>query len=119
MSATKPLTERQQQIMDLIREGVERGRAPTVREIAQACGIASPNGVMCHLRALEKKGHITRERHSRNISLVARGLPLLGRVVNDSIVEWVDTSSSGPLGCDSQKSGGAVADTTGASYPDA
>ena len=31
---------------------------PTIREIGTHFGIKSPNGVMCHLLALRKKGHI-------------------------------------------------------------
>jgi repressor LexA len=54
-----PPTERQQQILDLIRVSLrDRHYAPTVREIQEAVGIANPNGVMCHLRALKKKGLI-------------------------------------------------------------
>ena len=38
---------------------------PTVREIGEHFDIASPNGVMCHLKALEKKGMISREQLKR------------------------------------------------------
>jgi repressor LexA len=81
------LTERQREIYDFIKEKIEsRGYGPTVREIGQAFKIKSPNGVMCHLKALEKKGLIIREGFSaRAIQLVdykpgAATLPLLGRV---------------------------------------
>lgn len=81
------LTERQREIYDFIRAKIEkRGYGPTVREIGEGFGIKSPNGVMCHLKALEKKGLITREEHSaRAIQLVDHkfgwsGLPLLGTV---------------------------------------
>ncbi len=54
-----PLTDRQRQILDLIRISLrDRHYAPTVREIQEATGIANPNGVHCHLRALRKKGLI-------------------------------------------------------------
>jgi len=67
-----PLTPRQQEILDLITERiVNRGYGPTVREIGSLTGIRSPNGVMCHLKALEKKGHIRRTAHAaRGIELV-------------------------------------------------
>ena len=53
------LTERQREIYDFIREKIEgRGYGPTVREIGLGFDIRSPNGVMCHLKALEKKGLI-------------------------------------------------------------
>jgi len=63
-----------------------RGYGPTVREIGTAFKIRSPNGVVCHLKALERKGLITRGKNmSRAIELVAepahvRGLPLAGWV---------------------------------------
>jgi repressor LexA len=81
------LTERQKEIYVFIREKIERrGYGPTVREIGEGFGIKSPNGVMCHLKALEKKGLIIREEHAaRAIQLVdhrpaSGGLPLLGTV---------------------------------------
>lgn len=65
------LTSRQQEIYDFLREKiVTRGYGPTVREIGMKFEIKSPNGVMCHLKALEKKGLISRESHmSRAIQL--------------------------------------------------
>jgi repressor LexA len=81
------LTERQREIYEFIREKIEsRGYGPTVREIGLAFDIKSPNGVMCHLKALEKKGLILREGFSaRAIQLIdhrpsSGGLPLLGLV---------------------------------------
>ena len=56
------LTARQREIYEFIREKIERrGYGPTVREIGEGFSIRSPNGVMCHLKALEKKGLIIRE----------------------------------------------------------
>jgi repressor LexA len=81
------LTARQREIYDFIRGKIEnRGYGPTVREIGQNFDIKSPNGVMCHLKALEKKGLIIREGFSaRAIQLVdhrlsSADLPLLGNV---------------------------------------
>ena len=69
------LTTRQRDIYEFIRSKIfERGYGPTVRETADKFGIRSPNGVMCHLRALEKKGIIRREPNmSRAIQLVDDG----------------------------------------------
>ena len=54
---TARLTERQSEVYEMIRSLiVKRGYGPTVREIGDQFGIKSPNGVMCHLRALERKG---------------------------------------------------------------
>ena len=81
------LTEKQRQIYDFLRDKIiNRGYGPTVREIGSQFGISSPNGVMCHLKALEKKGFITRESHmSRAIQLSdpprqASTLPLAGQI---------------------------------------
>jgi repressor LexA len=91
------LTERQREIYDFIKGKIEsRGYGPTVREIGLAFEIRSPNGVMCHLKALEKKGLIIREGFSaRAIQLVGHrppsiGLPLLGAVAAGSPVEAVN-----------------------------
>jgi repressor LexA len=91
------LTERQKEIYQFIRLKIEsRGYGPTVREIGEAFGIRSPNGVMCHLKALEKKGLITREEHSaRAIQLVdhrppAQGLPFLGAVAAGTPIQVSD-----------------------------
>ncbi len=82
------LTERQQSVYDMIRSLiVDRGYGPTVREIGDHFGIKSPNGVMCHLRALERKGLIRRSPNkSRAIELTqpadrtANSLPIAGMV---------------------------------------
>ena len=53
------LTERQQQILDLIRQAVAHtGFPPTRAEIAQTLGFKSANAAEDHLRALAKKGVI-------------------------------------------------------------
>lgn len=88
MAATNQLTGRQQQVYQFIHDKiVHRGYGPTVREIGEHFDISSPNGVMCHLKALEKKGLIIRSPNkSRAIELTRdaieaeRGLPLVGCV---------------------------------------
>jgi repressor LexA len=80
-------TSRQMAIYEFIRDKIRsRGFGPTVREIGTAFKIRSPNGVVCHLKALERKGYITRGRNmSRAIELVTEpahlsGLPMAGLV---------------------------------------
>lgn len=70
-----PLTARQREALEFIRRCVrKRGYGPTVREIGDQMGINSPNGVVGHLIALERKGFIHREANlSRSIMLVERG----------------------------------------------
>src|SRR5438105_2394569 len=91
------LTDRQREIYDFIRDKIEsRGYGPTVREIGLAFDIKSPNGVMCHLKALEKKGLIKREGFSaRAIQLLdhkphGSGLPLLGLVAAGAPTQAVE-----------------------------
>jgi len=55
------LTAKQRGVFDFIQTTIAtRQTSPTVREIGAQFGIRSQNGVMCHLRALEKKGVIER-----------------------------------------------------------
>ena len=96
MDSFDKLTERQQAVYVFIREKIRgRGYGPTVREIGRQFGINSPNGVMCHLKALEKKRLITREPNmSRAIRLSAEplrdtGLPLVGRIAAGVLHEAV------------------------------
>jgi repressor LexA len=83
----KPLTNRQQQIYDLIQEKIsETGMPPTRAEIAKFFGFKSANAAEEHLKALAKKGYIEMlPGTSRGIRLVEEhiepeGLPLVGRV---------------------------------------
>lgn len=91
------LTRRQKEVFLFIREKIEnRGYGPTVREIGEEFEINSPNGVMCHLKALEKKGLITREPNmSRAIQLTEaacedRGMPLVGQIAAGSLSEAIE-----------------------------
>ncbi|GAC1352080.1 MAG: transcriptional repressor LexA [Polyangiales bacterium] len=56
------LTHRQQMFLDYIRSSnTHRGYPPTLREIGAVMGLRSTYGVNDHLRALERKGYLTRE----------------------------------------------------------
>lgn len=83
----EPLTQRQQEVLDLISGHLERhGFPPSHRELMLALGVKSPLGILKHIRALEKKGHITcQPGSSRGIALADRPprpamVPVLGRV---------------------------------------
>jgi repressor LexA len=91
------LTEKQTAIYEFLRDKIRnRGYGPTVREIGAEFGITSPNGVVCHLKALERKGIITREPNmSRAIRLAAepiedRSLPLYGQIAAGVLHEAVE-----------------------------
>lgn len=93
MQTQTPLTARQQEIWHFLVEYVDsHGYPPTVREIGEQVGLASPSTVHAHLANLERVGLIRRDpTKPRAIELtghrrveapgaeVAR-LPLLGRV---------------------------------------
>lgn len=86
------LTEKQRRILRFIVERIdEHGAPPTVREIAERFGFASPASAQGHLNALEKKGYIRRRAGlARSIEPVKErvqklfwereGIPLVGRV---------------------------------------
>lgn len=109
------LTSRQRDIYEFLKDKIlNRGYGPTVREIGNEFGIRSPNGVMCHLKALEKKGMILRESHmSRAIQLAekptrATSLGLLGLISHNQplsaqkegdSVDFMDVFGSGDHVC--------------------
>ncbi|WP_392560517.1 transcriptional repressor LexA [Orbus mooreae] len=87
----KPLTERQQQIYDLIKEHINStGMPPTRAEISAQLGFRSANAAEEHLKALARKGAIEMiAGSSRGIRLLLEdenedGLPLIGRVAAGS-----------------------------------
>ncbi|MCZ6456133.1 MAG: transcriptional repressor LexA [Actinobacteria bacterium] len=87
------LSERQQQVLDYIRDTVNgRGYPPSVREIGEAVGLNSPSTVHSHLNSLVKAG-VIRKDPSKPRALVVldeqaptitdgrvRDIPLLGRI---------------------------------------
>jgi len=92
----KELTDRQEQLLNYLADHVQaHGFPPSIREMADHMGIRSTNGVNDHLKALERKGYISRGRglKSRAISLLTEpprqsdagsepvlAVPILGRV---------------------------------------
>lgn len=91
----RPLTERQQQIYDLIKDNIQTtGMPPTRAEIAQKLGFRSANAAEEHLKALAKKGAIEMiAGSSRGIRLLLEqpddasdfeGIPLIGKVAAGS-----------------------------------
>ena len=86
------LTPRQREIWDYVVAYVDQhGYPPTVREIGQAVGLASPSTVHAHLANLERAGLLKRDpTKPRALELIAREreqeyrLPLLGQVAAGS-----------------------------------
>ena len=82
MPETPKLTDRQQQILDLVQSAIERtGAPPTRAEIAAELGFRSANAAEEHLQALARKGVI------ELVSGTSRGIRLKGdalRALNES-----------------------------------
>ncbi len=93
----KPLTSRQQEVYEFIRERISQtNRPPTLREIGLKFEITSTNGVRSILGALVKKGYIARSpklsrgidipeadqtsRETSNHNANVMEIPILGRV---------------------------------------
>jgi repressor LexA len=99
MAEMDSLTPRQREIYNFIKGKIQgRGYGPTVREIGLNFHIKSPNGVMCHLKALQKKGLIHREPNmSRAIQLLedsptghSAGVKMVGRIAAGQPIEAVE-----------------------------
>lgn len=99
------LSERQQAILDFIREFSARSKyPPTIREIGHSVGISSTSVVNYNLNILEHKGFIERDREkSRGLKLVGEAavetldlltvsVPLLGRIAAGSPIPVPDTN---------------------------
>jgi repressor LexA len=94
MGTTEPLTERQGEILKLIRELTESsGFPPTRAEIAEKMGFRSVNAAEQHLRALERKGALEiLQGASRGLRVKEKSaprhrlmeLPVVGRVAAGS-----------------------------------
>lgn len=58
----KPATERQRSILEIIRSfTAEQGYPPSVREIGERVGLSSSSTIHAHLKALERRGLISRD----------------------------------------------------------
>lgn len=66
------LTDKQQELFIWIKEYIkENTYSPSVREMIEPMGLASPAPVQCRLNQLRKKGYITwKENHSRTIKIL-------------------------------------------------
>ncbi|HJK92509.1 MAG TPA: transcriptional repressor LexA [Polyangiaceae bacterium LLY-WYZ-15_(1-7)] len=104
------LTDRQRAVLEYISDSIDsRGYPPTLREIGNHLGIKSTNGVNDHLRALERKGYLTREdMKSRTLRLLRHPdgrpidegpsfddadmieIPIVGRVAAGALTEAIE-----------------------------
>jgi repressor LexA len=92
-------TRRQKDVLEALRSlAAERGRTPTLAEIAESTGLASVSTVHKHLRLLEQRGLLKRRRRGRRRGVdllpAARSgsaveVPLLGRIVAGRPIETI------------------------------
>lgn len=114
------LTQRQKMVLEFIQTTIDTdGYPPTLREIGNFMGIRSTNGVNDHLRALERKGYLTRKdmksrtlRPTRSVERLVKGtsmpaienenaftlddmleVPILGRVAAGALQEAIEQPS--------------------------
>ena len=94
------LTRRQKEILDYIDSFQRRnGLAPTHREICEQFGFSSYGTAYKHLKLLQQKGFLKRDRHQRrglellegagSASASGRELPFLGRIAAGRPIEAV------------------------------
>jgi len=92
---SEPLTERQGEILRLIKELTEvSGFPPTRAEIAERMGFRSVNAAEQHLRALERKGALEISAgSSRGIKVRERGGPKVSRLLELPVIGRVAAGS--------------------------
>jgi repressor LexA len=79
-----PLTQRQQDVLEYLRKHIaDQGCPPSSRDICREFGFSAPNAATGYLKALERKGYLTRQPgQARNIRLShsLEGIPIVGEV---------------------------------------
>ncbi len=93
------LTDRQREILDfIVSTSEERGYPPTIREIGEQMDIRSTNGVNDHLKALERKGYLTRaEQQSRSLVPTKRARLVLGMGAKKQDSTFIDVPLLGKV----------------------
>jgi repressor LexA len=90
-------TRRQKEVLEAYRSLLhERGRPPTLLEVAGRCGLSSPSAVHRHLALLAERGLVRRRRGRRGVEILpaaSRGpaveAPLLGTIAAGRPIEAV------------------------------
>jgi len=88
------LSEKQKKILDYVTAHItDKGFAPSIREICQAMGFASPRAAQKHLETLEAAGYLSRESKARGIKVFALekipvvSLPFFGYIAAGAPIE--------------------------------
>jgi repressor LexA len=93
------LTGRQQEIWDYLVEYVDdHGYPPTVREIGERVGLASPSTVHAHLANLERAGYLKRDpTKPRALELTGLNRRAESKTARDSLPLLGEIAAGGPL----------------------
>ena len=88
--------EKENQILEFLKEHIiEKGFAPSIREVCKQFGFSSPRAGQRYLDSLEEQGLIERERGSRALRLpglkVTATLPFLGYIAAGAPIEVMET----------------------------
>lgn len=91
------LSERQNKILQFVTGHImDRGFAPSIREICKAMGFSSPRSAQKHLEVLEAAGYLARESKARGIKVFSLAkmtgvtLPFLGFIAAGAPIEVVE-----------------------------
>jgi len=92
------LTERQLEVLRFIARQIDdAGYPPTIREIGEALDIRSTNGVNDHLKALERKGYLSRDPvKSRALIPTSAARTVLGEAARPANVVSINKATSRP-----------------------
>ncbi len=105
VDGVEALGPRQRKILDFILSTVQdRGYPPSVREIAEAVGLASPSTVHAHLEALQRKGYLRKDATKPRAIQISyapdmgpagstdgvRHVPLLGRIAAGAPIQAME-----------------------------
>lgn len=107
MKDYKKMSKKQKVVYDSIKKFISNGTIPTVREICDDTGLASTSTVHSHLRTLERKGYISRDKKHRSLKINGMEptmvVPIFGRVTADGyedVLGYVPVAVSDSTGKD-------------------
>lgn len=70
MKNIKSMSKKQRVVYESIKKFISNGTVPTVREICEDTGLSSTSTVHSHLRTLERKGYISRDKKHRSLKII-------------------------------------------------
>lgn len=102
MKNSREMSRCQKIVYESIRKFIANGTIPTVREICDDTGLSSTSTVHSHLRSLERKGYISRDKKHRSLRIVgaepAVAVPVLGKVTaGQPVYAFEDISGYAPF----------------------